>query len=135
MFMEIPKLSIRFIDSLNFLQMPLKSFPKTLGMNELKRGYLLHYFNKECNKNYVGPMPSEKHYGYNQMKPDERAKVLKWDDDRVSENYIFDFKKEILEYCRSDVDILRRGTIKLREDFYSWKTSTHFATSQLLAFA
>ena len=27
MFMEIPKLSIRFIDSLNFLQMPLKSFP------------------------------------------------------------------------------------------------------------
>ena len=28
MFMEIPKLSIRFIDSLNFLQMPLKSFPK-----------------------------------------------------------------------------------------------------------
>ena len=38
MFMEIPKLSIRFIDSLNFLQMPLKSFPKTLGMDELKKG-------------------------------------------------------------------------------------------------
>ena len=35
MFMEIPKLSIRFIDSLNFLQMPLKSFPKTFGMSEL----------------------------------------------------------------------------------------------------
>ena len=39
MFMEIRKLSIRFIDSLNFLQMPLKSFPKTFGMNELKKGY------------------------------------------------------------------------------------------------
>ena len=37
MSMEIPKLSIRFIDSLNFLQMPLKSFPKTFGMNELKK--------------------------------------------------------------------------------------------------
>ena len=109
MFMEIPKLSIIFIDSLNFLQMPLKSFPKTFGMNELKKGYFPHYFNKECNKNYVGPMPSKKHYGYNQMKPDERAKFLKWYDDRVSENYMFDFKKEILEYCRSDVDILRRG--------------------------
>ena len=35
----------------------------------------------------------------------------------MSENYIFDFKKEILEYCRSDVDILRRGIMKLREDF------------------
>ena len=117
MFMEIPTLSIRFIDSLNFLQMPLKSFPKTFGMNELKKGYFPHYFNKECNKNYVGPMPSKKHYGYNQMKPDGRAKFLKWYDDRVSENYICDFRKEILEYCRSDVDILRRGIMKLREDF------------------
>ena len=35
----------------------------------------------------------------------------------MSENYVFDFKKEILEYCRSDVDILRRGIMKLREDF------------------
>ena len=117
MFMEIPKLSIRFIDSLNFLQMPLKSFPKTFGMNELKKGYFPHYFNKECNKNYVGNIPSKKHYGYNQMKPDERAKFSKWYDDRVSENYVFDFEKEIVDYCRSDVDILRRSLIKFREDF------------------
>ena len=117
MFVEIPKLSIRFIDSLNFFQMPLKSFPKTFGMDELKNGYFPHYFNKKCHKNYVGSILSKKHYGYNQMKPDERAKFLKWYDDRVSENYIFDFKKEILEYCRSDVDILRRGIMKLREDF------------------
>ena len=117
MFMEFPKLSIRFIDSLNFLQMPLKSFPKTFGMNELKKGYFPHYFNKECNKDYVGTIPSKKHYGYNQMKPDERTKFLKWYEERVNENYVFDFKKEILEYCRSDVDILRRGIMKLREDF------------------
>ena len=117
MFMEIPKLSIRFIDSLNFLQMPLKLFPKTFGMSELKKGYFPHYFNKECNKDYVGNIPSKKHYGYNQMKPDERTKFLKWYEVRVRENYIFDFKKEILEYCRSDVDILRRGIMKLREDF------------------
>ena len=54
------------------------------------------------------------------MKPDERTRFLKWYDDRVSENYIFDFQKEILEYCRSDVDILRRGIMKLREDFTSF---------------
>ena len=117
MFMEIPELSIRFIDSLNFLLMQLKSFPKTFGMNELKKGYFPHYFNKKSNWNYRGPIPSKKHYGYNQMKPDERAKFLKWYDDRVSENYVFDFQKEIIEYCRSDVDILRRGMMKLREDF------------------
>ena len=117
MFMEIPKLSIRFIDSLNFLQMPLKSFPKTFGMNELTKGYFPHYFNKTSNKDYVGSIPSKRHYGYNQMRPDERKKFLKWYEDRVSENYVFDFKKELVEYCRSDVDILRRGAMKLREDF------------------
>ena len=51
------------------------------------------------------------------MKPDKRTKFLKWYDDRVSEKYVFDFQKEFLEYCRSDVDILRRGIMKLREDF------------------
>ena len=86
-------------------------------MDELKKGYFPHYFNKECNKNYVGSIPSKKHYGYNQMKPDERTSFLKWYDDHVSENYVFDFQKEILEYCLSDVDILRRGVMKLRKGF------------------
>ena len=86
-------------------------------MSELKKGYFPHYFKKECNEDYVGNIPSKKHYGYNQMKQDERTKFLKWYEERVRENYVFDFKKEILEYCRSDVDILRRGIMKLREDF------------------
>ena len=68
MFVEIPKLSIRFIDSLNFLQMPLKDFSETFGMNEFKIGYFPHYFNKICNRNYVCSIPSKKHYGHNQIK-------------------------------------------------------------------
>ena len=99
MFMEISKLSIKLIDSLNFLMMGIKDFPKTFGMNELKKGYFPHYFNNECNKNYVGSIPSKKHYGYNQMKPKDRKEFLKWYEDRVSENYVFDFHKEIIEYC------------------------------------
>ena len=50
MFMEIPKLSIRFIGSLNVLQMPLNDFPKTFGMTELKKGFFPHYFNKRATK-------------------------------------------------------------------------------------
>ena len=38
MFMEIQKLRIRFIDSLNFLQMPLKAFPKTFGLDRSLMG-------------------------------------------------------------------------------------------------
>ena len=65
-------------------------------MNELKKGYFPHYFNMKCNWNYIGPIPSKKHFGYSQMKPDERANFLKWYDDRVSENYTFAFQKEII---------------------------------------
>ena len=97
--------------------MPLKSFPKTFGLNKLKKGYFCHYFNKECNKNYVGPMPCKKHYSLEQMKTDERANFLKWYNDRISENYVFYFQKEIIEYFRSYVDILKKSVLKLREDF------------------
>ena len=135
MFMEIPKLSIRFIDSLNFLQMTLKTFPNTFGMDELKKGFFPHYFNKKCHKNYVGSIPSKKHYGYNQMKPKDRKEFLKWYEDRVNENYVFDFQKEIIEYCRSDVDILRRGMMKFRKDFIQLETSTPSVTSLSLVFA
>ena len=111
MFMEIPKIRIRFIDSLNFLQIPLKAFPKTFGLEELKKGYFPHYFNKTCNQNYVGKIPSKKHYGFNQMKSGERETFLKCYEERAN-NYVFDFQKEIIEYCRSDVDILRRSMMK-----------------------
>lgn len=33
--------NIRFIDSLNFIQMPLANFPKTFELNELKTGISL----------------------------------------------------------------------------------------------
>ena len=121
MFMEIPKLRIRFIDSLNFLQMPLKAFPKTFGLNELKKGYFPHYFNKPSNKNCVGNIPAKKHYGYNQMKSGERETFLKWHEERENNGYVFYFQKEIIECCRSDVDILRRSMIEFREDFTNWK--------------
>ena len=107
----------RFIDSLNFIAAPLSSFPKTFGLTELKKGYFPHYFNKEHNQNYVGPIPSKKHFGYDQMSSTARKAFLEWYQARVDENNVYDFKKELREYCRSDVDILRRSMLKFREDF------------------
>ena len=42
---------------------------------------------------------------------------LQWHADKVKENYVFDFQKEFLEYCDSDVDILRRGCLEPRKQF------------------
>ena len=51
------------------------------------------------------------------MKPEARTTFLKWYQARVDENYVFDFKKELEAYCRSDVDILRRSAMTFRDAF------------------
>src|SRR5262249_2371207 len=115
MLVEVECINLKIIDSINFVAAPLKTFPKTFGLVELKKGWFPHYFNKKCNENYSGPYPSKKHYGYDQMKKKDREEFLKWYD--LVKNNIFDFKKELIEYCRSDVDILRRGCLELRKQF------------------
>ena len=45
MYMSIEKYKIRFIDSINFVNGALETFPKTFGLKELKKGYFPHLFN------------------------------------------------------------------------------------------
>ena len=117
MSMTVKEYKIRFIDSINFVASALSSFPKTFGLKELKKGYFPHFFNKPNNQNYIGPIPNKKYYNYDQMSISNRKAFLEWYNDKVSEQYVFDFNKELKEYCRADVDILRRSMMKFREDF------------------
>ena len=100
------KVKIKFIDSLNFIPMALAKFPKTFAQPELCKGYFPHFFNKDENQDYVGPIPCQDDYGVNFMKPEAREKFMTWHQEQVENNYVFDFRHEILKYCRSDVDIL-----------------------------
>ena len=113
--MTIPMFNIKFIDSLNFIPMSLAKFPKTFGQTELCKGYFPHLFNKEENQNYVGPIPCQNDYGVNFMKPEERKAFIAWHKEQVESNYLFDFQKEIVKYCRSDVDIMRKCCLLFRE--------------------
>ena len=111
------KIKIKFIDSLNFIPMALAKFPKTFGQDELCKGYFPHFFNKDENQDYVGPIPCQDDYGVNHMKPEAREKFMTWHQEQVENNYVFDFRHEILEYCRSDVDILAECCKLYRETF------------------
>ena len=110
-------IEIRFIDSLNFIPMALAKFPKTFGQDELCKGYFPHFFNKDENQEYIGPMPCQDDYGVNYMKPEAREKFMTWHQEQVDNNYVFDFRHEILKYCRSDVDILAECCKLYREMF------------------
>ena len=116
---------IKFIDSLNFIPMPLSKFPKTFGLDELCKGYFPHYFNKDENQQYIGPIPCQEDYGANGMKPEAREKFLTWHQEQVENNYVFDFQKEILAYCRSDVDIMAESCKLYREMFMHVTDTTH----------
>ena len=47
------------------------------------------------------------------MGNEEREEYLSWL--KSKENCVFDFMKEMLDYCQSDVDILRQACLKFRE--------------------
>ena len=113
--MTIPMFNIKFIDSLNFIPMSLAKFPKTFGQDELCKGYFPHLFNKDENQNYVGPIPCQNDYGVNFKKPEERKAFIAWHQEQVENDYLFDFRKEIIKYCRSDVDIMRKCCLLFRE--------------------
>ena len=113
--MTIPMFDMKFIDSLNFIPMSLSKFPKTFGKTELCKGYFPHLFNKEENQSYVGPIPPVPYYSPNTMKPEAREAFLAWHKEQVENNYVFDFRNEIIKYCRSDVDILRQCCMQFRE--------------------
>ena len=115
--LKVPGWDIRFIDSINFIPMALAKFPKTFGQDELCKGYFPHMFNKEENQNYVGPIPCQNDYGVNFMRPGEREAFMAWHDEQVANNYRYDFREEIIKYCRSDVDILRKCCLLYREMF------------------
>ncbi|MES9881304.1 MAG: DNA polymerase, partial [Sedimenticola sp.] len=108
-------LNIRLLDSLNFLPMPLSSLPTAFGLKELKKGSFPHFFNTAENQEYVGPIPDPKYYGIDQMSPENRHNFLQWHKEQATQNVQFDFQKEILEYCWSDVHILTQACLKFRQ--------------------
>ena len=110
-------LNIRFIDSLNFLPMRLANFPKTFGITEMKKGYYPHYFNTAENEIYVGEMPPIDDFGCNSMGTNDRGNFIQWYNKKKRENYVWDNKKELIEYCISDVDILMKS-MKIFRDLY-----------------
>ena len=108
---------IKFKDSLSFLNMPLEKFTNTFDLQELKKGFFPHAFNREENQDYVGPIPDLKYYETNCMNSKKKKVVDKWHAEQVLKGETWDFKKELLEYCQSDVKLLKEGCLKFAEDF------------------
>ena len=107
--------SVKFLDSYLFLHMRLANFPKTFGLTEMKKGYFPHLANTQANQNYVGTYFPAEMYIPGQRSEKDRTEFYQWYNAKKDSGAIFDFRREMEEYCRSDVDILRRGCACFRK--------------------
>ena len=108
---------LKFIDSMCFLQMALANFVDAFGLKELKKGFFPHFFNTKDHENYVGPLPAKDYYDPEGMKPKRRAEFMTWYQSKVEEGYEFHFQQELMEYCRSDVRLLKEGCQQFQRAF------------------
>ncbi|XP_052815380.1 uncharacterized protein LOC128242318 [Mya arenaria] len=124
MSITVSKCKIRFIDSINFIPMALADMPGAFGETELAKGYFPHLFNRRENQNVVlDHLPDMKYYCPDGMKPEKRRKFLTWY--KQHEHDTFDFQKDLLRYCQSDVDILRKCCLTFRTLFMKLTTRDH----------
>lgn len=126
--------SVRFIDSLNFITTGLSEMPKMFGLDttQFKKGYFPYLMNTDEYKNYVGQMPPASLFEPHKFKPSSgnlkkygcihkatqatQNDFHEWHASQVKAGVVYDFQKELLEYCESDVDILAKSLQVFRDD-------------------
>ena len=110
---------IKFIDSLCFLPMPLSAFSATFNLTELKKGLFPHLFNTPSNQNYIGRIPDLEFYDPDSMMVEKKEELINWHTQQVGLNVQFNFKEELIAYCKSDVQLLKQGCQKFQQEFAS----------------
>ena len=115
-------LSITFIDAMKFMKMSLKDLPKAMGLDGdasngpiLQKGSFPHVLNTPENRNLKCSWPPLSMYDMSKMGDNERKEFIKWH--AVQQGRILDLRKELIKYCRCDVQILRLACMKFRRLF------------------
>lgn len=126
-------LNIKFVDSFNYFHLPLSVLPKAYGLDNIRKGYFPHLFNHPSNENYIGPLPSIEMYSPDTLKEHERLDFLKWYQEKINSNYVFNFEKELIFYCEQDVKILRLSCEKFRKTFLKYSKVEPFIDACTIA--
>ena len=123
----------KFIDSLNYFHMKFSALPATFDLSpSTKKGFFPHLFSTFENQSYVGPLPDARFYDSDSMSESERKSLLSWYEEN-SPHLVFDFRKEIGEYCRMDVEILRLACMAFRKIFLTVGNTDPFVAAVTIA--
>lgn len=111
---------LSFRDSLLHIARPLAEFPSIFGLdqNKFKKGFFPYLFNKPENMDYCeNKIPDIKYFEPDMMSGENRKKFLKWHATQRAHRVLYNFKNELVEYCESDVSILKESLqVYIREN-------------------
>ncbi len=108
------RLRIKLLDSVNFLPMPLAQLPSSFGLTESQKGFFPHFFNTfDAPQTRLSHLPDPHFYGVDTMTASRRKAFFEWyEENRECD---FDLHRDLLIYCRSDVDVLMNACWKFRQ--------------------
>ena len=112
--MAFRNFSLRFVDSCNFFLEPLRRLSKTYDIDTVK-GHFPHHFNTQENQNYIGCIPCEDDYGVRNFTPEDYEEDFKPWYKQQKDITNWSFKAEMVKYCRADVELLSKATLKFRK--------------------
>jgi DNA polymerase type B, organellar and viral len=128
--------TITFLDTLNFIPIPLSKFNSAFGLKEDESKMFYPYlFNTTENESYIGPMPDKKFYCLNNMSLDRLTKFNTEYDAKIDQNYVFNNMVELERYCAQDTKVLRLGAVRFMKNFESITGINPFLHSITLAHA
>ena len=115
-FMEVPDYKIKFLDSLNYMKCKLSGLPAYVDLSaEIgPKGFFPYKALTREYYGYCGPKLPREYYRPGSMLHAERDEFIHWYDNLPSD-YVFNFKKELEQYCIQDVNILRMACIRFRQ--------------------
>ena len=103
---------VKIIDSYSFLPMGLDKFSKTFALQELKKGFFPHAFNKPENASYDDRYPDKSFYGSEFFSISKKAEFDEFY--AANKDKMFNFQQELVDYCISDVNLLMEGCLRFR---------------------
>ena len=62
---------------------------------------------------YEGQIPSIQFFEPAQMNKEKKEECETWHEEQVSKGVVWNFQTEMLEYCKSDVKLMKEGCLKL----------------------
>ena len=108
--------NVIFRDSLNFFSMPLERLPATFNLQEAHKGFFPYSYISESKLSYIGPYPPAADYHPERMNEKRRKQFLTWHKQKVDSGEIFNCKKELSLYLKSDVQVLTEAMETFAEE-------------------